>query len=56
MVFIQKLGIFLKTDKVNLSFKINNWQYFSLMVKFRLSSENENFGKLLFATVNLPIQ
>jgi len=24
------------------------------MIKFRLSSENENYGKLVFATVKLP--
>lgn len=54
MMLIQNLGIFLEMNKVNLSFQRNNWQYLSPMIKFRLSSENENFGKLVSATVKLP--
>lgn len=41
-------------NKVNLSFQRNNWQSLSPMIKFRLSSENENFGKLVSATVKMP--
>lgn len=54
MMLIQNLGIFLEMNKVNLSFQRNNWQYLLLMTKFRLSSENENYGKLVSATVKLP--
>lgn len=54
MMLIQNLGIFLEMNKVNLSFHRNNWKYLLLMIKFRHSSENENFGKLAFATVKLP--
>lgn len=55
MMLIQSLGIFLEMNKVNLSLKRNNWQYLSLMVRFRLSSENEKLGKLESATVGLPV-
>lgn len=39
---------------MNLSLQRNSWQCLLLMIKFRLSSGNENFGKLLSATVNSP--
>lgn len=42
---LQNVDIFLEMNKVNVSLKRNNWQYLSLVIKFRLSSENENFGK-----------
>lgn len=54
MMLIQNLGIFLEMNKVNLSFQRNNWQYLSLMIKFKLSSKNESYGKLIFTTVKLP--
>lgn len=53
-MLIWNLGIFLEMNKVNLSLKRNNQQYLPLMVKFRLSSENENFGKTWICHCELP--
>ena len=40
-------------NKVSLYFKENDRQYLLPIIKFELSSENENFGKLISTMVNL---
>lgn len=44
---------FLKMSKVSLSLQENNWQYLLLMIKRMLSSENQNFGRLVSTTMNM---
>ena len=46
-------GIFLKVNKVCLSFQKKSWQYLLWMIKSELSSENENFEKLVAAILSL---
>jgi len=38
-------------NEMRYHFKKNIWWYLLLMIKLELSSENENFGKLVFITV-----
>lgn len=50
---IQNLGTFLEGNTVNLCLQ-RIWLRLPLLITFRLSSENENLGKLLSAADNLP--
>ena len=49
----QECGKHLLKNEVNWSFKKNNWQNLWLMIKFELSSENQNNEKPVSATMNL---
>lgn len=48
------LGIhFLKWMKWACCFQEKNWKYILPLIKYKLSSRNENFGKLVSTTMNL---